>query len=126
MPIKFEIDKADNGNKFLCEDCHHCIKRSGTLHNIEYFCNFIKPVFGIGPITFEVTQCTQYVKKSFIDEYKKSESYQSLQRQAYFYVFARSRQDGNLRPYFLTYEQYTDYEYSGDLPDDPPVKVFDD
>lgn len=116
MPVKFEIDKADNGNEFLCRKCSYAHIISGTLTQEKVYCrinNYSGPI----NITFPVTNCSDY---NSVDNSKEFENagYRRFRDEAIYLVWAKSKKDKKAKWHHLNYIQHARYEDEYILPQD--------
>lgn len=102
MPIKFEVDRADNGNKFLCRDCVHAQIRSGKSTEEEIFCSFERP---ITRVVFEVTKCSSYQGPDLMAQFK-TEGEKFYRETAYYYVNAVNQEKQEREFRFVGFDEY--------------------
>lgn len=86
--IKLIVDRADNGNKFLCIDCIHGHKRGGTLTDFEMYCASGYFVSDLdtrpAPVPFVVTKCDGYQSRLLSND---GPEYARLKTQALIAVY---------------------------------------
>jgi len=65
------LESADNGNEFLCFNCIHGSKRSGTNKELQVFCSnsSYENRGGYSVVPFPVTQCDQFKHKDIVTQY---------------------------------------------------------
>lgn len=81
MSIKIITDRADNGNRFLCQECLHANIRSGENTQVDITCQAFTISYGTpGPVNFVITKCSRYSPKSAWDD----ERIQVMQKQAFY------------------------------------------
>lgn len=81
--LKIITDRSDNGNKFLCLNCRRAATRSGTMTEMEVYCNSSSFPHGCSPVNFPVTQCSEYEPAEI---QPKGNTLQKLENEAYYVV----------------------------------------
>lgn len=85
---RFDVERSDGGNKFLCLDCLNATARTGGLSESEIWCNEpdFSPMGHANPVPFVVTRCTRYRSRS---AWNLRVPPAAMEAQAYYIVVGR-------------------------------------
>lgn len=85
MALTIIVDKADNGNEFLCRSCSHAAQRSGRMNEESISCQNVK-FHDNKRITFPVTRCDGYYPAVLST---KHSALKQLSERAYYMIQSR-------------------------------------
>ena len=97
--LKVILDRADNGNEFLCTSCRHGRIRSGQQTEMEVWCSnqsFAHSTHGSEPVHFAVSQCDEFAR---VDPSRPTRAqYSAFKKQAYYIVISDEGRGTTLIP----------------------------